>query len=390
MVITLAVAVQTFLQLQSGVGRGLDLPSLTWPVAIALLLGLPFAVLFHEFGHYLAGILQKMSCLRFAVGPIELSRNSDKWSVRRAQVRKLGAVAFVPSTFAHFKRQSVVLALAGPMASLLTWFFFTYQWRHAQTASFFWTWSLCADWALAGLLQIMPYRSAAGRSDGWNLWEALCEDTTFDQQVGAMLVPSSNLTPLRLRDWPEDVVCRNAEHPADPESHSYHCYLAYVHFLDAGYFEAAGRYLDRCLALRAPDSPPEYALEAAYFYALHRHDAVTAAKWLALETREKPWLRLRARAAVEMAANCPDAARRLVEEALQMIRAVPPSGAHQYDIDRLQEIGGQVSYPTSMPSVTRFTPSKGSTAGGSSPRKTNQPATADAESAIAAIQNAAG
>lgn len=147
---------------------------------------------------------------------------------------------------------------------------------------------------------------------------------------------SSHATPLRLRDWPHDLICRLAENSADPAAQRFNFYLAYVHSLDRGDITYAGRYLDRLTAAWTPSDPPEYALEAAYFHALDGANLASAQHWLALETREvEPWVRLRARAAMERAGNNPAKARVLIHEAFAALRAAPACGARQYEIDRL-------------------------------------------------------
>jgi hypothetical protein len=185
----------------------------------------------------------------------------------------------------------------------------------------------------------LPMRRGAARSDGYLLWDLIRGGTAVDDLQRNLLVASSHATPLRMRDWPHDLVRRLAEVPADPQASRYNDYLAYVHFLDRDERQTAGRYLDRLLSDWTCDDPPEYALEAAYFHAFRSDDPIAARHWLDLERRDaEPWVRLRAQAAVERAAGDPERASSLVTEALAMLRAEPACGAHQYEVDRLHAL----------------------------------------------------
>lgn len=102
----------------------------------------------------------------------------------------------------------------------------------------------------------------------------------------------------------------------------------------------AGHYLNRFTADWTADDPPEYALEAAYFYAFDRNDASVARWWLlAVETKKiEPWVRLRAQAAIELAVGYLGRARLLIDEALAALRTEPACGDYQYEIDRLKDL----------------------------------------------------
>ena len=64
---------------------------------------------------------------------------------------------------------------------------------------------------------------------------------------------------------------------------------------------------------------------------------MAARQWLELEARNaEPWVRLRAVAAVKLAEGCPSEAIELIEEALGQLRAVPASGAHEYETELLR------------------------------------------------------
>jgi hypothetical protein len=340
--VAVALAIRRLLQFQMELGGALGFarPGLEWSV-LALAATGPANILIHEGGHYLAGIALGQYCRRFVIGPVELAHRNGTWSLHWIPIRQAGLVDFVPSTFAHFRQRRSICVAAGPAASMLAGLLFTLLSYRARTASLFWIWSYCAQWSLVGLLGLLPMRRGAARSDGCLLWELARGGAATDELQAKLLVASSHATPLRLREWPNDLIGRLVEAPADRRARRYHAYLAYVHLLDRGEPQPAGRCLDGFLSEWTAGDPPEYALEAAWFLAFHRNDVDGARRWLTLQDRDaEPWVRLRARAAVEWAAGRHERARQLAKESLSHLRAAPACGAHEYEKERLHELLG--------------------------------------------------
>ena len=326
------------LQIQLAWSLGYGRPSLLSSFAI-LLLTFPFGTLVHEMGHYLAGRACRQSCLRFAIGPLELAPPAGRWTLRWIPLSHAGAVALVPSTFRRFGLQRALCSAGGPAASALAGLGFLLLSLHAPSRLLYWTWAFALQWALVGVIALVPVNILGVRSDGFNLWEAIRGGEPLDRTARDLLTPASHATPLRVADWPHDLVVRLAALPADPPNRRFHHYLAYIHFLDRGDVESAAANLDELAATRSAGDPPEYALEAAYFYGFHRNDAAGARRWLAIEEKDaEPWVRLRARAAAERASGNTDTARSLISQALALLNAQPACGAWQYEIDRLLEM----------------------------------------------------
>lgn len=146
-------------------GLGFRRPSLAW-VCWCVALTCPLGVLVHECGHWAAGAAVGLRCRRFVLGPIEWAAGAG-WSVRRW--RQAGGVEMAESTRG---RRAVCIA-GGPMASLTAGLAFVALSQHAGSATWFWGWSLCAQWAFVGLLGVVPIRRGSRRSDGLLLWELL-------------------------------------------------------------------------------------------------------------------------------------------------------------------------------------------------------------------------
>ena len=303
-----------------------------------LLVTFPFATFIHEFGHFAAGRACRQVCLNFTIGPVEFAPQNGRWKPRLV-VPHRAFVRLVPSTFDGFRLQRILCSAAGPAASAVAAPVFLFLAMHARSAMAYWVWSFAVQWALVGLASLAPIRIGATRSDGYHLWEAIRGGTALDLTMRDLLTPASHATPLRVGDWPHDLVTRIVPRAHDPANKKFNFYLNYIHFLDRGDVGTAGKFLDQFLALWTPSDPPEHALEAAYFLGFRRNDADAAFAWLEKETRDaEPWVRLRARAAAERAAGHSEACRSIAAEALLQLRAQPPCGAYQFEMDRLAEM----------------------------------------------------
>jgi hypothetical protein len=323
-------------QVEAGAALGFGRPSAILALG-ALVVTCPIGLAIHECGHLLAGILCRQACRRFAIGPFEFSRLGGRWQTRLTPMRHAAVVDLVPSTFEGFRLQRAICAAGGPLLSMAGGAALLWASLHSHSAWQFWAASLAVQWTLVGVLQAAPLRTASAASDGYKVWEAFRGGAALDRVQMDLLTASSHATPLRLCDWPHDLIQRLEETPMDAVNRRYTAYLAYVHLLDRGEPNAAGERLDRLIDGWSPADPPEYALEAAWFHALHRNDGETALKWLELAKGEtEPWVRLRAQAAVERRAGAVARARRMVEEALTAVQAAPACGAHEYEIDRLR------------------------------------------------------
>ncbi|MGA2133434.1 MAG: site-2 protease family protein [Bryobacteraceae bacterium] len=339
-VIAGALIIRAVFHAQYGLAEslGFGIPSVGWRCAY-LALTCPVGLLIHELGHFLAGAAAAQHCLSFGIGPVALSRNVQGWTIRFIPLRHAAVVNLVPSTFAHFRLQRAFCAAGGPVASLLTGMAFGGLAMHAHSASLFWFWSFSVQWAVVGLMGLVPFRAGTARSDGFLLWEVIRGGRACDEVERGLLTASSDATPLRVREWPRDLIRRLGEAPGDPASRRYNFYLAYIHFLDSGDVQTAGQYMDRAVADGTTGEAAEFAMEAAYFWAFHRQDPDTARQWLDRENRDAPpWVRRRAQAAIDRASSNPARARAQVTEALAALKAQPACGSHQYEVDRLQEI----------------------------------------------------
>jgi hypothetical protein len=334
MIMKVSLNMQTILGQSLGFARLPLLPSFGLLLATCL-----FGTIIHELGHYGAGKFCHQACLRFVIGPLEFAPSGGRWRLQWVSLRHAGMVGLVPSTFERFRFQRVLCAAGGPLASFLVGIIFLYLSMRASSQMEFWIWSFSVQWALVGTLALIPVRFAGARSDGFSLWEALRGGRALEWTERDLLTPSSHATAMRVGEWPHELVVRLADSAADPVNRRFHQYLAYIHFLDRGDLASSGLHLEQLAEQWVPGDPAEYALEAAYFYGFHRNDQLEARKWLEIEKKDaEPWVRLRARAAVERVEGNREQARMLIEAGLSGLQGAEPCGAYQYEIDRLYEM----------------------------------------------------
>jgi len=317
--------------------RGFEnLPLLIRLAFIAL--GTLACVLVHETGHRATGAAMGWPCARFGFGPFEFHRTKDGW--RRYRVKMLvGAfVGQVPRTYDHYRLRKAATLLSGPLASLVvgsTFVWLAYWSRDAMTYTLY---GRLGTITLLGFLELLPAVRKGIGSDGYRLWQVIRGGTPVDELVRDSLADSSNLSPLRYRDWPHDVVLRLAE-----SGQPYDLYLAFIHSNDAGDIEAEEIYVRRLMAsLPAQDLDAHgrhYACEIACWLALRANDPAAATQWLERAGTDADWeLQRRAHAAIALASGDFDRAAELAEAALADCPMPPPRGFEMWDVERLQRI----------------------------------------------------
>jgi hypothetical protein len=297
------------------------------------------SVLVHEGGHWLGGLAMKQQCIRIVVWPLEWNQEDGHWRFQRVRGLRFGLAELVPSSFDSLALQRIVVALAGPLASLCGGALLMAASLTAAEPVFFAFCSATALSMLLGVLEMVPFRAGNTRSDGYRLFEAIRGGSRLDLVHRDTFAMASHYTAVRPRDWPRAVILRLLVTERDPAYREFIPYLAYVHFLDAGDPEAAGPYLLRVLATWSADAPPEHAFEAAYFFARHEHNLQAAQSWLSRESRNaEPWVRQRAEAAVSLAAGRESEAHLQIQDALKALDTAPSCGAYAYETDLLREL----------------------------------------------------
>lgn len=273
------------------------------------------SICLHEAGHLLAGRLVGFRFLLFVAGPLKISRANLGQAARVEIGLNLnpglfgGLSASQPLDFQDLNRRFAWVAAGGPLASLglgllglggAAWL------RESQLYLAF----ICGMAALVSLgifcATLIPMQAAGYPTDGAQLLALRRGGEVGRLRALLIMLQASSTRGVRPRDLDEDLLaqamaCRSGSY-LDVLPTIYAFYKA----LDAGQIPAAGAYLDA--ALSGSDLLPQgfrqaLRLEAAYFTAFHRHEPITARRWLE-DSRgnvAESQTRLRAEAAVLLA-----------------------------------------------------------------------------------------
>jgi hypothetical protein len=347
-VVIAALALRTLFHAQAETAAflGFAEPSLIVRLALCALLQ-PLCIFVHEIGHLLAGLALGQKCRKFAIGPFEWSVTGSATRMRFTMPRRAGSVDLIPATFESFRYQRILVAAAGPAASIISGLFLTALSRRAPNEEAFWIMSFAALCSVAAAVELIPMRWGAAHSDGLMILDAIRGGPALDQVARNLLALSSNNTPLRFRNWPRGLVKRVAEGPADPAAARYNLYLAYLRHQDSNETETAESYLDRLLSTWEPDDPAEYAAEAAYVMGFHRRNALKSAEWHSRVAESAPsYLRLRAEASVEWARGNLSEANSLAKQAYEATLAQFDCGAIRYESELVWEMQQETALDT--------------------------------------------
>jgi hypothetical protein len=348
-------------------------PPLAWPLVVAL--GGLLALLVHEAGHVLGGLLGGMRFRFAAVGPLQL-RGEEGRRVRLGLNRHLalasGVVACVPADARRLRARMALFTAGGPLASgVLAGLALLGVHQVAPralslaalpppsalpAATLLVPAVLTAALGLGGLLSagllaasLLPLRAPGFLSDGARLWVLARGGAAAERWCGLAAVVGASLAGVRPRDWPEALLARATSLPDGSTDDAGATLLAYAHALDAGALDAAEEHLARVLALRArlpPALAAAVALEGAFFEAYFHADAPAARACLAQAeagggggaAAVEPHVRLRAEAAVLLAEGRPVLALTRVVEGLDWLSRAWDAGGAQLERDRLEAL----------------------------------------------------
>ncbi len=161
----------------------------------------------HEGGHALAAILLKMKVRRFVVGPLEGSFRSGKWLWGFRWAGFLGApggVGVVPTAMHDLRKNHVLVAAAGPVASLALGL--TALWAAISSQGHFWepAWKLaaytCTFSLLACLFNLIPVRPESVYSDGARIYQLLGRSGWADVHLALSMASCTMASSMRPRD----------------------------------------------------------------------------------------------------------------------------------------------------------------------------------------------
>lgn len=308
---------------------GNSVASLPDPLIYLALVPLIYAaVVLHELGHVIGGLLAGFRFISLAAGPLRVIATAQ--GIRLGWNRNLdlagGMAATLPADGRNLRPRLMAAVGGGPLSSLLLGLagggLAIRLLPESPDLG-----ALAAMAGLAGvgifLATISPQQSSGAQSDGAQLLALLRDGPQMELHRLSLEIQADSLQGARPRDWHvaslqqalDQYAFRNDEW-AQAEL------LAYYHALDGGDTGAAGLLLEQITSNFDGFSPGmrhSLALEAAYYQACHCNDSVQGRDWLkrGREDLFGPHIRLRAEAAVLLAQRQPELAAQKVREGLQ-------------------------------------------------------------------------
>jgi hypothetical protein len=319
-------------------------------VVVAVALAAVFAaIVLHELGHVAGGRLRGMRLVLFAAGPVlVLGRPGRRLEWRFNRILPLwgGLAAMAPATQGDFRRDMLVVAAAGPAASLVAAALAAVAGAALQAGGS--AGAAGAAFILAflcgaiGFATGLPLRAGGYLSDGAQCRELLRGGGEVLQRAAAARLFARSLAGTRPRDWPPEEV-EAALAPGGPAVYATSALLlGAAHALDRGE-RALARERLLALAERIADIPDGFrqaaAAEIAAFLG-EEGDAVGARAWAgaAKGGLVEPHQRELVRAAVAFAEGRDEDARRAAASARATLGRSWDAGAAQAALERLDAL----------------------------------------------------
>ena len=319
--------------------------------------GLVITVLAHELGHLAVDRAVGFRLRFISVSRMILLRHPGGWQMLWSrQIAWLsGACSAIPRNVIGLKRNVVAVMAGGPVASLLLALVcFSLFIANQGSDQSGWNPHLAFMAVLSTqvfLLNSIPLADARGTmSDGARIRAVLKGGAEGARILAAYACATSAATPLRPRDWKPDWVRQATALPDGSAFHANGCYDAYMHHLDRGEVEEAGRWLDSAITLqeRRPRDLNEgdCLLEGAYLEARHRSRPdvarrrfTEAAGKLSIEGKS----RQRVEAAVLLAEGDVAGSLECIRGALASVEKGDQTGLVEFERSLLADLNAEVS-----------------------------------------------
>jgi hypothetical protein len=328
---------------------------------LALLLTIEVAMLLttlaHESGHAIAALLLKMKLRRFVIGPVEGSFRGGRWQLRFRAAGFLGApggVGVVPSTLTNLRQRHVLVAAAGPAASLA--FGLLAAWAALSAKGHWWeeTWMAAAYTATFSLLSfafnLIPMRPTSVYSDGARIYQLLGRSPWGDVHLALSMGSCTLASPMRPRDCDIHVLRRAAAFLTKGMEALLLRVQAQTYFHDCGLIPEAVRSLEEAEAVFAESIDDLRAdLHKSFVFAnafLKRDSAQARQWWNRMEAKGSTtvdaeyWLSRSALLWIEGDIAEADAA---LKQSVALIKELPPTGAYEYDRDCVEQLRSAIA-----------------------------------------------
>lgn len=245
----------------------------------------------HELGHLLGGWLAGLKLHTFVVGPLQWTQDEGVRLVGRNGFN--GRTASLPTHTNNLKRQMLIFALGGPVASLLQVCLgvFVYWWTYSAYTPLMsgaWVNELGLITAVVSALFLLttlrpgPYNNGM-MADGGRILMLLRGGEQAEQWCALILLNRADLEGVRPRDWDADLVEKVTAVQDGTQDALTALLMGYAHALDTEQIDRAEMLLEEAMGLWVTwvgGARARVALEKAFFYGFARDDAQQAAHWL--------------------------------------------------------------------------------------------------------------
>jgi len=298
------------------------------------------AVLFHELGHFLAGLSMDMTLRGFAIGPVIGQITAGRWRVAVNPMGLIGGghVAMVPLHLRELRGRFAYVAVAGPVFSLITGAVALIGALTAPGSAWEGAWRFLA---LTGtmclidfVINLLPLQPEGAYSDGARILQMVKGGRWAEEYMAFSMVASSLATDLRPRDYDLPLLERVAGFLRTGEKGAQVRLFMALHHIESGRTEAAIAAWREAAQLH-PEASADGSAEYAFMEAAVARDVERAtAWWRRVEAKGDSKRELdfwRGRAAVLAAEGNRPGAREALEKADMFSRRLPVVGAYEYD-----------------------------------------------------------
>lgn len=321
----------------------------------------------HELGHVLGALAGKLRISLFSVGFIKIVRTKNRWVLRISKNFLFnGTTLAAPLDDHDLDRRLLLWTLGGPLIGFLygllcflLYFLLPAGWVEPSGLLSIEEFLLIQIWLISnGLFSILisfhsliPDIDTTSTSDGFKILQYLKGGNYADALKNLYLISGAAQSGIRPREW-NPAYLDNLIHSSSSSNNMIQVLLyKYLHELDLGKIEQAGRSLDQALLLGRGEklSGADLFWEAAYYTARFRKQPDLARQWL---QRGQPGFldeeqtRVRAEAAILIAEGKFREALSRIELGFQVLKASFESGIAQAEKDWLNELADQARMET--------------------------------------------
>ena len=295
----LVEAMRRLLGVFAGLSPGLSPVPRVVVIAVALLASFVVSVTIHELGHVLAGLAAGFRYESIVVGPLRLDRDFRISLHGFPQAWRAGWADLYPTRTDQAQVRGIAMVLAGPAANfvtasiaLLPLFSFAPYARVFAVVS-----------VVEGLLDLIPYRSPSGPSDGWVILKLMRDRAWGERWLALMKLRAESRQGVMPEAYSADMLAKAVAYRDDSEDTVFSYAFAYSSAFHQHKDAEAAAALETCLEHSGRASAGlRLALisDAAVFQGRRRKHRDVAERWLG-DLPNLPgtqWLRLRAEAAI--------------------------------------------------------------------------------------------